>query len=69
MKIGDCVQLRTKEGPLLCITGDRSLTGDPVDQVYCCYWHKFKEEFVYLRMHKYILMIVDPESSEEVRQD
>jgi hypothetical protein len=66
MKIGDTVQLKSKQGPLLCVSAAHTLPGDPVDLVYCCYWHSSKQEFIYVLVHKYMLMIVDPESSEEV---
>jgi hypothetical protein len=63
MKIGDCVRLRTKEGPLMCINNTESMLGEPLSSVYCCYWHVFKEEFVYVALNRDMLEIVDPVDS------
>jgi len=59
MKIGDCVRLRSNQGPLLCVANDTTITGSSLEFVQCCYFNSFTEKFVFVQINANMLQVVD----------
>jgi len=59
MKIGDCVKLKSDQGPLLCVANDTTMTGNSLEYVQCCYFNTFTEAFVFVGINANMLKVVE----------
>ena len=70
MIIGDCVRLKSGTGPMMCLSKDEPITsGYQINEVQCCYWHEFKEEFVNVSLNRDMLMLVESQVESQGAQD